>query len=265
MKQSKTVDFTYNNYLHSIRYDGQEIDRVHVKELLQYYKNRLNLFRESTPLFFVIDYTRMSYLFFSESCKQVTGYDAMHFLNGGLDLSIELMHKDYWKVYNQKVFPAIAKTLTAYPMHEHRNINFTFNAQLKCANRSWVNLLQSSRYITSDTTGMPLFCLGMIIDITEFKNDSLMNYKAELTNLQTGRVKLVDHKHYFVNEEDKLLTKKEKQILSYLAEGKSTRAISEKLKTSEYTIDNHRKNMLTKTETNNVAHLIWFCTKHRII
>src|SRR6202012_2866005 len=118
MKFDKTVPFTYNNYLHELCNSHQTIDKSQIKDVVNYYKERACLFKETTNLFFAIDYTHMRYLFFSESCKQVTGYDAMQFLQDGLTLTISLMDNDYWNVYNDKIFPAIAQILKEHPLHD---------------------------------------------------------------------------------------------------------------------------------------------------
>jgi len=265
MKSNKTALFTYDGYLHHLRDSHHDIDQSQIKDVLNYYKARVGLFKENTNLFFAIDYARMRYLFFSESCNQVTGYCAMEFLCEGLPFTISLIDKDYWNVYNQKVFPAIAQILKTHPSHDVANLRFSYNIRLQSAGKKWINLLQNNRYITSQTTGLPIYCLGMLTDITDLKADKLMNLKVEWINQQTGQIKPVEQKLFYVNEGDKLLSVKEKIILNYIAEGLSSKMIAAKLNISEYTIDNHRQNMLNKTETNNVAHLIAFSIKSGII
>lgn len=265
MSFNKTAAFSYHGYLHSIRYSEHDVDKLQLEELLNHYKAYKSSFNEIIPLFFIIDYTQQKYLFFSDSSKQVMGYDAKQLLDEGLGLTIALMHHDFWKVYNHKIFPSIANILKSQPQQEHPDLNFSFNALLKCVNGSWINLLQNSRYITSPITGLPLYCLGMVMDITSFKADNFMNYKVEKTDGQTGQIKLIDQKRFYVYDEDKLLTKKEKLVLSYLADGLSSKMIAGRLNISENTIDNHRQNMLNKTETGNVAQLVAFGIRSGII
>jgi len=52
------------------------------------------------------------------------------------------------------------------------------------------------------------------------------------------------------------LTKREKEILSYVAEGLSSKQIALKLFISEYTVANHRKNMLAKLGAHSSAELV---------
>ncbi|MEO3407902.1 response regulator transcription factor [Mucilaginibacter sp. CAU 1740] len=52
------------------------------------------------------------------------------------------------------------------------------------------------------------------------------------------------------------LTRREKQILSLIAEGKTSQSIATELFLSPLTIDTHRKNLIQKFEVKNVAELI---------
>lgn len=52
------------------------------------------------------------------------------------------------------------------------------------------------------------------------------------------------------------LTKREQEVLKLLADGFSTPEIGDKLHISQKTVKNHRANMMEKTKTRNVAHLI---------
>ena len=51
-------------------------------------------------------------------------------------------------------------------------------------------------------------------------------------------------------------TRREKEILACLAEGLSSKQIANKLFISEYTVSNHRKNMLQKSGAKSSAQLV---------
>lgn len=51
-------------------------------------------------------------------------------------------------------------------------------------------------------------------------------------------------------------SKREKEILKYLINGKTSRQIAETLFISKYTVDKHQGNMLRKTEAKNTAEMI---------
>ena len=61
------------------------------------------------------------------------------------------------------------------------------------------------------------------------------------------------------------LTKREKEILILISEGKSTKEMAETLFLSFLTVQNHRKNILNKLQVKNVAQLLSVAQKNRII
>jgi DNA-binding NarL/FixJ family response regulator len=62
-----------------------------------------------------------------------------------------------------------------------------------------------------------------------------------------------------------LITRREKEILSLIAEGFTNPEIAEKLFVSPSTIDSHRKNLLTKLNVKNTAALVKFAMDHSLI
>ncbi len=63
------------------------------------------------------------------------------------------------------------------------------------------------------------------------------------------------------DNEPPTLTKREKEVMKLIAEGKTSHEIASKLFLSIYTVDTHRKNLLTKFEVNNTALLITIAAK----
>lgn len=62
-----------------------------------------------------------------------------------------------------------------------------------------------------------------------------------------------------------LLTRREKEILDLICKGYSNQQISDKLIISQRTVERHRANLLTKTESRNSISLVVFAIKNRMI
>jgi DNA-binding NarL/FixJ family response regulator len=62
-----------------------------------------------------------------------------------------------------------------------------------------------------------------------------------------------------------MLTKREREVLKLIAEGLSTRDMSEQLIISTGTVETHRKSLLKKLEVNNVAGLVRIAVKEGLI
>lgn len=62
-----------------------------------------------------------------------------------------------------------------------------------------------------------------------------------------------------------IITRREKEILTLIAEGFTNPEIAEKLFVSSSTIDSHRKNLLAKLNVKNTASLVKFAMDHQLI
>lgn len=61
------------------------------------------------------------------------------------------------------------------------------------------------------------------------------------------------------------VTRREKQILQLLAEGKTTATIAEELFLSRFTVDTYRKNLLQKFEVKNTTELVMLLVQEKLI
>jgi len=82
------------------------------------------------------------------------------------------------------------------------------------------------------------------IDIEELK-ESLERLVSHISSPQLSLIENV-----------KILSEREKQVLELALEGKSSRAIADRLFVSKRTIDSHRKNILKKTGARSFMELI---------
>ena len=99
---------------------------------------------------------------------------------------------------------------------------------------------------------------------------------ADREEIETAIQSVLAGKMYFSNEignvpastnedEAPTLTKREKEIMQLIAEGMTSSEIAAQLFLSTYTVDTHRKNLLTKFEVNNTALLIKMAAKFGIL
>ena len=67
------------------------------------------------------------------------------------------------------------------------------------------------------------------------------------------------------DDEPPTLTRREKEILKLIAGGMTNNEIAEKIFVSPYTVDTHRKNLLSNFEVNNTAMLIRKAADYRML
>jgi DNA-binding NarL/FixJ family response regulator len=68
-----------------------------------------------------------------------------------------------------------------------------------------------------------------------------------------------------VKEEVHMLTEREKEILILICNQYSTQAIADRLFISPLTVNNHRRNIMSKTGARNVAGLVLYALRHQLI
>ncbi|MET1054476.1 MAG: helix-turn-helix domain-containing protein [Pedobacter sp.] len=64
---------------------------------------------------------------------------------------------------------------------------------------------------------------------------------------------------------DKMFSKREKEVLLWMAEGLSSKMIADKLHISEHTVINHRRSMQEKSHKPNATALVSFAIRNGII
>jgi len=119
---------------------------------------------------------------------------------------------------------------------------------------NYVRLLSQAMVFEHDENGLIMRTIGVFTDITHLKPEgkpmlSFIGLEGEPSYID------VDVKEIFTVSKE-YLSKREKQILLLIIEGKLSKEISEILHISKQTVDSHRNNMLAKNKLKNTSELI---------
>ena len=225
------------------------------------------IFQHSIPSIYLLDYTTGKYVIFSQNIEYYYRHKKTKFEDGGIDFTIAQYHKDDLRLYNKSIFPDRVKFLENIPPAEHAKYVFSYNYRLKNQQGKYCSLLQRNTFIRSDANGKPLLSLGMVINVDHYKNPNTAVQLIEKIsgNDYAGEAQTILKKTYFLNDEDTLITKREKEVLKYLADGLSSKQIADKVFLSEHTVIVHRKNMMAKTNSGNIAESVSWAIRNEII
>lgn len=116
--------------------------------------------------------------------------------------------------------------------------------------------------------GNPSGVIGVIFDITHFKNDTSTIHTIERTENNNGRVnELVFKKVHPVYEitRTQFLSKRELEILKYISKGLSSKQVAHEMSLSINTVNNHRKNMLAKMGCKSSSELMNYALKRGLL
>jgi DNA-binding CsgD family transcriptional regulator len=258
---------TYTGLMYETYYRSKDIDNRHVLQLLRQAEAIPKNFLPFKGHFHVADYTQRMHVGLSGQIKNTTGYDPRDIMNNGLDFVISIFQKDDFKIYNETIFSHIVDFLKNTPHAQHGDYLFSFTYRIKNADGKWRHLFQQGNYITDPKTCLPVYSIGMTIDISPLKKDSSMILTIDKKRNETGMLLYnnISTDYYYPDPEESRLTRREREILGRLADGLSSKQIAAKLYLSENTVINHRKNMLNKTNTKNVAELIRYALSKGLI
>lgn len=134
-------------------------------------------------------------------------------------------------------------------------VRYDYRMQKKCGN--YARILHQVVVVNYSTDGAILDTFGLHTDISHLKSSNSRNLSFIGLN---GTESIIDYpveamsgmveKHFF--------SKRERQILCHLWEGRETKDIANLLFVSNDTVDTHRRNMLKKAEVTNTVALIRF-------
>lgn len=238
-----------------------------VEKILSVNQQFNRFFFHSVPLVYALDYTTGKYITMSKSARAVLGFSPADFMEGGIGFTIDQYHAEDLKIYNEKIFPDRLHMLKNIPQKEHSKHIFSYNFRFKQKNGEYASLLQRNCFIRSDENGIPLVSFGMVLNISHFRKDNPVIQVVEKINDDNDvlATEVLNKSVYYLHEEDRLFSKREKEILLWTADGLTSKEIADKIFLSNHTIINHRKNMLLKSGTKNTSELISFALRNGII
>nr|WP_121271715.1 helix-turn-helix transcriptional regulator [Pedobacter schmidteae] len=259
--QMKPTWLGYLNNLKGKIYEPEQLQLTDFDDFVNANTIASSFFRHSVPAVYLLDYRTSSYINMSEN---FAGYKSEYFIRGGISHTLEIFDRDHLKVYNERIFPDRLQILKNITPLEHKNYVFSYNFKLKNRNGNYDSFLQRSCFL-SDANGSPLFSMGILLNITNYNNGNSIVQTVDKISANGWEQETEFKKVYFLNEEDKLLSMREREVLLWMAEGLSNKMIADKMSLSEHTVINHRRNMHTKTNMPNATALVGFAIRNGLI
>jgi DNA-binding CsgD family transcriptional regulator len=212
-------------------------------------KKILDFFQVGNYYYYIFDIKNLRFEYLSPEIKTLLGYDA-----AGIDVEFFMskIHPD-----DQPVFLNHENTVVDFfsqlPHEKFKKYKVSYDYRVRSSSGDYVRILQQVVVLQCDENKNLLQTLGVHTDISHLKtsNQSVLSFIG------------LDGEPSFYNVEVRKLykpsrgifTKREKQIVELLLIGKQTADIAQTLSISKFTVDTHRKNILTKTKTKNTLEL----------
>lgn len=237
---------------HRISRTTEDLDLPVQAEL---HKRFMNIFQVGNYYHYIFNCVSGEIEYADEKIRNVLGYAPDEF---NVELLISKIHPDdlpHFLNFENEVTDFFHK-LRAEQVLKYK-VRYDYRIQTKHGN--YIRLLQQVITIQSDDDGAVLRTMGVHTDITYLKPDGAPQLSFIGLEGEPSYHDVAAKKVYTPARE--MLTRREKEILAYMAQGYKSPEISAQLNISTQTVTTHRKNMLGKTATGSAAELVMTALK----
>lgn len=204
----------------------------------------------SQSCIFTVDVFKERYDFASANFSTLFGYNPawIKTIRKQGDLLEERIHPDdrgqlieYQIEHGQFIY--------SLPIEERNDYQQTFQYRILNTKQQYINIISRQQVIQKDRNGKAWIIMG-VLDISPDQTP-VEKIKRTVINRRTGEILAP-----VLIPAEKQLTNREKEILLLIRQGFLSKEIADKLSLSIYTVNNHRKNILTKLDVDNVIEAI---------
>ncbi|MFW5657420.1 MAG: LuxR C-terminal-related transcriptional regulator [Bacteroidota bacterium] len=207
------------------------------KEKILFYEK---VFSKLNAIVFVFDLNNFRMLWVNDAFKKILGYKKLSKAISR-ELLVDIYHPDDRNYLDEMV----------EFFRKNKNGTFTAIFQFRDINGKYVWLCTAANVFRRNADRSVFEVVGVSLS---FSNAFTCNNNLKVITRQ----KLKETSQDVI----KILTKRERELIRYFAQGHKTRVIAEMFGLSIHTVNNHRKNILRKLGLNNIAELVHFAVEH---
>ncbi len=213
-------------------------------------KKLLNFFLIGNSYYYILNHHSLSFELVSKEVEDVLGYSPREFTIEFINGKLHPDDRPWFVSLGLKVIEFFSRL----PVEKLMKYKLRYDFRYRKKNGDYARILYQVILLEHDEGGRPLRSLALNTDITHLKNDgkpvlSFIGMDEEPSYID------VDTENFF-SERGKDLTKRERQVLKLLIEGKVSSEIGDCLHITKQTVDTHRKNMLRKKNLTNTHELV---------
>lgn len=228
-------------------------DKQKLQDQIEFYKRLLNIFHAGDFYYYVFSMYTSELDLVGENVKQVLGYEPDEFK---LDLLMNIIHpedKPYFLNFEYK----IVEFFKSLPFEKVPLYKVQYDFRLRKKDRSYARILHQAVQVDYDEQNY-YRTLSLDTDITHIKQEGLPCFSLIGLDGEPSYYNIQDK--VFTKSFD-LFTKREREILKGIVEGKTSQQIAEQLFISFYTVNAHRRNIMEKAKVKTPIELVQKCLR----
>jgi len=215
-----------------------------------FYKRLSSFFLIGESYYFILNHQSLAIEFVSKEVEDVLGYHPSEFNIQFMNAKIHPDDRSWFLAFGKSIVEFFSKL----SIEKIMKYKIRFDIRFKKLNGDYARILYQGMLLEHDVNGRFLRTLSAHTDITYLKQEGMPMLSFIGVDGEPS-YQNVDSSNIFIESKEDL-TRREKQVLRLLIEGKLSKEISNILNISKQTVDTHRKNMLHKKNLSNTSELI---------
>ena len=241
------------------------IEKRNIQTYIEQAEGFARLLGASPVAFNIMNYNTLKYEYVSPGFANFFGKRFLETMKtGGPKASFGYLHPEDLLIIGQQVLPTSFQSLNEFTPYQKLRCNCTYNCRGRKVDGSFGDFVQTSVILELNEVGAPIIDFSILTEIKSSKipknielNISLLNDNNEYETIleQTFQRKQPDHN----------LTKRELEIIRFVANGMSSKQIAGALFISQHTVNTHRRNILVKLKTNSMSEVVNYALTNNLI
>jgi DNA-binding CsgD family transcriptional regulator len=207
----------------------------------------------------VFDFHKKEHIYNSNNMQNLFGYDLEKIEELGTKYYDSRIHpEDYICLLKNGI--SLIKYYFTLPANERKDFKLQNEYRILNSEDKYIKVIEQQQVLELDSQGNLWLALS-VLDISP-NQDVIDGIISQLVNVKTGETKQFELAKKPTDTIE--LSKREKQVLSYVKEGLLSKEISSNLSISVHTVNTHRQNILKKLGANNSFEAVEYATKLRL-
>ena len=215
------------------------------------FKNQLlNFFHVGDFYFYVFNVSKLTIDYIDDRMIGILGYEKTYFTPENIIANIHPDDIAHFVNFEQTTLEFLQKL----PHDKLKKYKVSYDYRIKASSGEYIRILQQNIAIDISENGDILRTIGVHTNITHLKSDirsslSFIGLDGEPSFFNVDITTVI-------KSNDSIFSIREKEILTYISNGYSSKEISALIHVSKATIDTHRKNILRKSGCQSITQLI---------
>ncbi|WP_228376397.1 LuxR C-terminal-related transcriptional regulator [Chryseobacterium sp. JAH] len=223
-------------------------DSDKLQNQIDIYKRLLNIFHAGDCYYYVFSMYTAELEVVSENIKEILGYESQDF---SVKFMMEIMHPDD-KPYFLNFEYRVVEFFKSLPFDKVPFYKVQYDLRLKKKDGNYMRILHQAVQVDYDEKNY-YRTLSLDTDITHIKPEGAPCFSLIGLDGEPSYYNIQDH--FFTKSFD-LFTKREREVLKAIIEGKTSQQIADELLISYFTINAHRRNIMEKAEVKTPLELV---------